>query len=100
VQAVNFTLESVWVNGDEMILMSADLVVVRRAEIKEEDWECVAITVPGAAFELAPCQIRMTDLLTQQEFSGSALVVRSDEQRHVFRGAGPLAGIETINFSD
>lgn len=99
-QAVNFTLESVWVNDNELTLMSADLVVVRRAESTDEDWECVAISVPGAAFELAPCQLRMTDLLTQQEFSGSALVVRSDEQRHVFRGAGPLAGCETIRFND
>jgi hypothetical protein len=35
----------------------------------------------------------MSNLIDGRVLSGDALVVRSDEQRHVFRGGGELSGL-------
>ncbi|CAB4959890.1 MAG: hypothetical protein F2837_11850 [Actinobacteria bacterium] len=35
----------------------------------------------------------MTELLDGRLFRGDAFVVRSDQQRHVFRGGGSLTGL-------
>ena len=82
-----------WVDDLELQLMSADLVVVRRDETTDLDWECVALTIPGDALPLAPVRLVMDDLFSSRRFLGDAVVVRSDEQRHVFRGGGALNGI-------
>ncbi len=92
-RSASFTLATVFVDDDELPLMSADLMVVRRAESAELDWECVAITVPTTPLPLAPVHIVMDDLVSGRQFDGNAVVVRSDEQRHVFRGGGHLLGI-------
>jgi hypothetical protein len=93
VRAVNFSIASMWVDDAELPLMSADLVVVRRAETEQIDWECVAITVPMAPLPQSPCRLVMDDLLTGRQLHGEALVVRSDDQRHVFRGGSALGGL-------
>lgn len=92
-QAINFTIATMWVDDNELPLMSADLVVVRRDESEQLDWECVALTLPTTPFAQAPCQLVMDELASGRQFHGVALVVRSDEQRHVFRGGGDLGGI-------
>lgn len=92
-QSINFTIATMWVDDAELPLMSADLVVVRRDENERIDWECVAITVPTSPLPQTPCRLVMDDLLTGRQLHGDALVVRSDEQRHVFRGAGDLGGL-------
>jgi len=82
-----------WVDDNELPLMSADLVVVRREESEQLDWECVAVTVRTTPLPQSPCRLVMDDLFSDRQFHGEALVVRSDEQRHVFRGGGILGGI-------
>lgn len=82
-----------WVDDVELRLMSADLVVVRRPETADLDWECVAITLPADPLPLTPVRLVMDDLVSGRQFLGDAVVVRSDEQRHVFRGGGALDGI-------
>ena len=89
-----------WVDEIELRLMSADLVVVRREEMADLDWECVAITVPSEPLPLAPVHLVMDDLLSGRQFHGDAVVVRSDEQRHVFRGGGALGGIHPADGLD
>ena len=84
-----------WVDDAELPLMSADLVVVRRVETTDLDWECVAISRPGEPLPLAPVRLVMDDLLSGRRFTGNAVVVRSDDRRHVFRGGGALGGITT-----
>lgn len=96
-RSASFTLANVFVDDTELPLMSADLMVVRRPESVDLDWECVAITVPTTPFPLAPVRIVMDDLVSGRQFDGHAVVVRSDAQRHVFRGGGNLIG---INASD
>jgi len=93
VRSASFTIASMWVDDVALSLMSADLLVVRRDEMDDLDWECIALTLPSEPLPLSPVHLVMDDLLTGRQFHGDALVVRSDEQRHVFRGGGMLGGI-------
>jgi hypothetical protein len=92
-KSINVTLESMTVNGDEVPLLSADLVVVRRPETDRLDWECVAFTLLMDPFPQEPVFLEMVDVVESRTLSGDALVVRSDQNRHVFRGGGDLSGL-------
>jgi len=92
-KSVNVTLESMTVNGEEVPLLSADLVVVRRPETDRLDWECVAFTLLMDPFPQEPVFLEMVDVVESRTLSGDALVVRSDQNRHVFRGGGDLSGL-------
>ena len=81
------------VNGEELPLLSADLVVVCRIETNRLDWECVAFTLLMDPFPQEPCFLEMVDVVESRTLSGDALVVRSDKNRHVFRGGGDLSGL-------
>ena len=80
-------------NGEEVPLLSADLVVVRRPETDRLDWECVAFTLLMDPFPQEPVFLEMVDVVESRTLSGDALVVRSDQNRHVFRGGGDLSGL-------
>ena len=80
-------------NGQEVPLLSADLVVVRRPETDRLDWECVAFTLLMDPFPQEPVFLEMVDVVESRTLSGDALVVRSDQNRHVFRGGGDLSGL-------
>ena len=88
-----FTLAQVHVDDSELTLLQADLLVVRRDETEALDWELVATTIPSPPLPQAPCRLAMTVLDDGRLLRGDALVVRSDDQRHVFRGAGELQGL-------
>ena len=88
-----FTLAQVHVDDIELTLMQADLLVVRREETDALDWELVATTLLTDPLPQAPCRLAMTVLEDGRLLRGDALVVRSDVQRHVFRGAGELHGL-------
>ena len=92
-KSINVTLESMTVNGEEVPLLSADLVVVRRPETDRIDWECVAFTLLMEPFPQEPVFLEMVDVVESRTLSGDALVVRSDQNRHVFRGGGDLSGL-------
>ena len=92
-KSINVTLESMTVNGEEVPLLSADLVVVRRPETDRIDWECVAFTLLMDPFPQEPVFLEMVDVVESRTLSGDALVVRSDQNRHVFRGGGDLSGL-------
>lgn len=99
-RSASFDLATVLVDDVELTLMTATLMVVRRDETDDLDWECVAISVPSAPLPQAPVRLVMHDLLTGRRFDGDAVVVRSDEQRHVFRGGGVLVGVEPADGLD
>ena len=80
-------------NGEDVPLLSADLVVVRRPETDRLDWECVAFTLLMDPFPQEPVFLEMIDVVESRTLSGNALVVRSDQNRHVFRGGGDLSGL-------
>ena len=78
-KSINVTLESMTVNGEEVPLLSADLVVVRRPETDRLDWECVAFTLLMDPFPQEPVFLEMVDVVESRTLSGDALVVRSDQ---------------------
>ena len=90
-----FTVATLRVGPTELPLLYADLVVVRHPGADELDWECVAATLPGPAYPREPHQLTMVVLDDGRTLTGDAIVVRSDEQRHVFRGMGPLGGLRS-----
>ena len=89
----SFTLATLEVDEEPMHLLTASLMVVRRPDVAALDWEVVATTLPGETLAQRPVQLVMTELLDGRLFRGDAFVVRSDEQRHVFRGGGSLLGL-------
>ena len=88
-----FTLAQVPVDDVELPLMQADILGVRRDETENLDWDLVTTTLPTASLPQAPCRLVMAVLDDGRVLRGPALVVRSDDQRHVFRGAGQLDGL-------
>jgi hypothetical protein len=44
-------------------------------------------------FPQEPVFLEMVDVVESRTLSGDALVVRSDQNRHVFRGGGDLSGL-------
>ena len=95
-----FTLAQVHVDDVELPLMQADLLVVRREETEALDWELVTTTLPTATLPQAPCRLVMSVLEDGRLLAGAALVVRSDDRRHVFRGAGELEGLRPTDGLD
>ncbi len=91
---VRFTVATLHVERTELHLLYADLVVVRHPGAEDLDWECVAATLPGPTYAREPHQLTMVVLDDGRTLRGDAVVVRSDDQRHVFRGVGPLEGLE------
>ena len=67
--------------------------MVRHEGNDDLDWECVAASRPGHAYERAPHHLTMTVHDDERVLRGDAVVVRSDDRRHVFRGAGALDGL-------
>jgi hypothetical protein len=93
VQHARFTLATLAVSGVDVPLLVGDLVVVRHEGTAELDWELVATSPPVQAYAQEPHQLTMVVLADGRTLTGDAVVVRSDEQRHVFRGMGPLDGL-------
>ncbi len=89
----SYTLATLEVDNEPLHLLTASLMVVRRPDVPALDWEVVATTLPGETLVQRPVHLVMTELLDGRIFRGDAFVVRSDEQRHVFRGGGSLLGL-------
>ena len=89
----NFTLATLEVDEEPLHLLTASLMVVRRPDVSALDWEVVATTLPTETLEQKPVRLVMTELLDGRLFRGDGFVVRSDQQRHVFRGGGSLFGL-------
>jgi hypothetical protein len=81
------------VSGFGVPLQVGDLVVVRHDAATDLDWELVATTSPIDPYPREPHQLTMVAVDGGRVLRGDAVVVRSDDRRHVFRGVGPLDGL-------
>lgn len=92
-----FTIAHLTVDGEDMPLLYADLVVAQHDNERELEWECVAASRRSMALEQSCYDLRM---LTPQgrRLAGDVVLVRSDDRGHVFRGVGPLAGFTEREF--
>ncbi len=73
-----------------------DLIVARRSESPDLDWELVFRTKVRVAIEQSPYSLEMDG--PEGAMSGSAVLVRSDGISHVFRGSGDLVGFDEAEF--
>ena len=75
-----------------------DLIVAKRDESPDIDWELVFQTRGRAEIEPSPYRILMDG--PEGELAGSAVLVRSDGRSHVFRGVGDLVGFSLDDFEN
>lgn len=86
-----FGIDVLVVEGKDVSLRYCDLLVAVQEGSADVDWECLA----SSNDEVRLVQREYPLVLRSQgrEFTGTAIVVRSDGVSHVFRGVGPLAGV-------
>lgn len=75
-----------------------DLIVAKRSESPDIDWELVFQTKTETPIEQAPFRLLMDG--PEGELAGAAVLVRSDGTSHVFRGAGELVGFTEDMFEN
>ena len=73
-----------------------DLIVARRSESVDLDWELIYRTGDWISVEPSPYRLLMDG--PEGEMFGPAVLVRTDGLTHVFRGAGPLGGFDEAAF--
>ncbi len=91
-----FYVESLAASGRDLPLVGGDLMVVRYPENTSLDWELIVKTRENEALEQAPYHLLISG--PEGNFTGSAILVRSDGRAHVFRGAGDLGGFDEGDF--
>lgn len=75
-----------------------DLIVAKRDESPDIDWELVFQTKTPTNIDQAPYRLLMGG--PEGELAGAAVLVRSDGTSHVFRGAGDLDGFSIEDFEN
>lgn len=89
-----FDVSALRIDGADVGLRYADLVVAEPDGTDDLQWEC--IVVPLAFDRLSTGAYALTaDTACGRTLTGDAILVRSVNGSHVFRGAGPLAGVGT-----
>lgn len=89
---VRFDLAHLTVEGVDLPLRMASVVVVDQPGTDGLAWECLAYALDPAP--LAPGRYRLgATTLAGRQLDGEAVLVRSVEGAHVLRGDGPLAGV-------
>lgn len=88
-----FDIATVDIDGADVRIKYGDLLVVRHDGRDDLDWEAVIMPFDPAPLEPAPyhlCAITLEDI----RLDGDAVLVRSIDGTHVFRGAGPLTDFD------
>ncbi len=73
-----------------------DLVVVKRENSDDLDWELVHRTTERVTVDQLPYHLQIRG--PEATFAGDAVLVRSDGISHVFRGVGELVGFSADLF--
>ena len=85
-----FYIQSLTVSGRVAPEVGGDLVVARRDETPDLDWELIYRSARRWPLAQAPYDLEMEG--PEGRFEGPAILVRSDGRSHVFRGVGDLDG--------
>lgn len=93
-----FDVAALRLDGDDVRLRYADLVVADPDGTDELQWECIAVPVTFARLSVGAYAVAV-DTLEGRTLHGDAILVRSVNGTHVFRGAGPLAGLTADELS-
>ena len=74
-------------------LKAAYLLVADTESGPDPDWECLAYALDPAPFVQGRYRVDL-DTIDGRVLAGEAILVRSVDGAHVFRGAGPLDGVD------
>ena len=88
-----FVVASLAIDGDDARLRYGDLLVTSNDGTEDLDWECVIMTVDPAPIDQGAHRIDVVTL-EGRSLGGDSILVRSVDGTHVFRGAGPIDGID------
>lgn len=86
-----FDVASLSIEGVEVALRAAYLLVAESEVADRPQWECIAYGVDPAPLPQGRYLVAITTL-DGRLLQGDAVLVRSVEGAHVVRGDGPLAG--------
>jgi len=86
-----FVVAHLQVNGVDLPLRYADLLVARHDNEGDLEWECVAATLRPTHLERGPYGLAVTTP-EGRELGGDTVLVRSHDGGLVFRGVGSLGG--------
>lgn len=98
-QAKRYHLASLTIDGQDVRVKYADLLVARHDNRAELDWECVVMPFATDAMEQGAYRVRATTI-EGLALAGDAVLVRSVQGTHVLRGAGPLDGFDPDELDD
>ena len=93
-----YYISELTLSGQIITGRGGDLIVAKRDESPDIDWELVFQTVEPTTVEQAPYRLLMDG--PEGELSAAAVLVRSDGKAHVFRGAGDLQGFSVDDFEN
>ena len=88
-----FDVAHLAVEGIDLPLKAAYLLVAERPEQVELDWELLAFALDPSPLVQQRYQVAISLLLDERTVTGPAILVRSVDGAHVLRGDGPLDGI-------
>lgn len=88
-----FDVHRLAVDGEDLPLAYGDVLVADQDGNDDLEWEVQVVLLADRAIEQAPYAVALR-LLDGREVAGDAFLVRSNERMHVFRGAGPLIGVD------
>jgi hypothetical protein len=88
-----FPIDALAVGGRTVSLRYCDLLVAISEGADDPDWECLAASNDEVQLAQAPYVLELRS--GHRDFTGDAILVRSDGLAHVFRGIGPLEGMTT-----
>lgn len=89
----SYVVATLALGTDEVAIHHGDLVVASSEGSPDLDWELVARAVDPAPIDQGAHHLTMVTA-EGRNLHGDAIVVRSVDGTHVFRGAGPLVGVE------
>jgi hypothetical protein len=89
----SFVVATLALGVDEIPIHHGDLVVAGKESSPDLDWELVAHALDRSPIDQGAHHLTMVTA-DGRDFHGDAIVVRSVAGTHVFRGAGPLVGID------
>jgi hypothetical protein len=88
-----FDVATVHIDGADVRIKYGDVLVVCHEGREDLDWEVVIMAFDPAPLEPAPYHLAAVSL-DGTWLVGDAVLVRSIDGTHVFRGAGPLADFD------
>lgn len=88
-----FDVASLSVEGVDLPLKAAYLLVVGADEVGQAQWECVAYGLATAPIAQGTYELRVATL-EQRDLTARGVLVRSVDGAHVFRGTGLPIGLD------